>query len=87
VCICCQALHRTEILEKSLADLKKTIEDNKQTQQYTDKKLTRMIVDLDDVSLPGFLCIIVSGQFPQEKFHLLYSEPSLYHHLLQLHLF
>ena len=45
-----QALHITDVLHKSVTDLKLKIEDNAKTRVLTDKQLTRMIVELDDVS-------------------------------------
>ena len=39
------------MLHKSVTDLKLKIEDNAKTRVLTDKQLTRMIVELDDVSI------------------------------------
>lgn len=43
-----KALHITDVLHKSVTDLKLKIEDNAKTRVLTDKQLTRMIVELDD---------------------------------------
>lgn len=39
-----------EVLEKSVSELKKTVESNSNSQTYTDKQLTKMIVEMDNVS-------------------------------------
>ncbi|XP_052816323.1 alanine--tRNA ligase, cytoplasmic-like isoform X1 [Mya arenaria] len=43
-----KALHRTEVLEREVQELKKKVESNEKSQEFTDKQLTRMIVDMDD---------------------------------------
>lgn len=44
-----QAKHRVDVLNKEVLDLKTKIESNSKTQAYTEKQLTRMIVELNDV--------------------------------------
>ena len=51
-----QALHITDVLHKSVTDLKIKIEENATSRVLTDRQLTRMIVELDDVSLSCFEC-------------------------------
>lgn len=43
-----KALHITDVLHKSVMDLKLKIENNAKTRKLTDKVLTRMILELDD---------------------------------------
>lgn len=43
-----KAGHRVDVLNKQVQDLKKKIETNAKTQAYTEKQLTRMIVELND---------------------------------------
>lgn len=43
-----KAVHRKDVLEKEVAELTKKLEDNEKTQQYTEKMLTRLIVEMDD---------------------------------------
>ena len=45
-----QALHITDVLHKSVNELKAKIEENAKSRVHTDRQLTRMIVELDDVS-------------------------------------
>lgn len=43
-----KAGHRVDVLNKEVHDLKSKLESNSNTQEFTDKQLTRMIVELDD---------------------------------------
>ncbi|KAJ8302926.1 hypothetical protein KUTeg_019322 [Tegillarca granosa] len=43
-----RALHKAEVLENSLNNLKVTIENNSKTKEFTERELTRQIVQLDD---------------------------------------
>ncbi|KAL5022486.1 hypothetical protein ScPMuIL_001641 [Solemya velum] len=43
-----KACHRTQVLEKNVEGLKQKIEANQKSRSFTDKDLTKMIVDLDE---------------------------------------
>lgn len=51
-CMLCvlQAVHRVDVLNKEVNDLKTKLENNSKTQEYSEKQLTRMIVEMNDVS-------------------------------------
>ncbi|XP_060596346.1 alanine--tRNA ligase, cytoplasmic-like [Ruditapes philippinarum] len=43
-----KAAHRVDVLDKEVKELKTKLEENSKSQEYTDKQLTRMIVQLND---------------------------------------
>ncbi|KAH3768181.1 hypothetical protein DPMN_169393, partial [Dreissena polymorpha] len=43
-----KALHRTDVLQREVSELKAKMDGNETSQKYTEKQLTRMIVEMDD---------------------------------------